>query len=358
LNEVRPRGLGAQFEFLTPVDSSLEGDPAARPRDAFYLQWGAESSVDGWSYGAIDVLPPDAWSARVEGLVSTPLDITFESIRQKGEAGEEVVLLNTLRCIIDGTTIPGLVGNALWRGVPLRSFLEDAGIDRQNTVRVRYFGRDGFTNNLKLEDIFLGDSITEPLDPLLVYEMNGEPVPHVHGGPVRLLTPGRYGYKSIKWPERFEATDDDSEFGSYQDAFQFFDAGTIQPITKVTTPLTEVTIPAEPFECFGYALSGLAGIDRVEASVDDGPFEPAELVPLEEIQTSFPIVDQALQVQVGSAYPYRSVWTLFRYVYDATPGRHTLRFRAFDRAGNEQPREDGDLSDGASGYWTIRLTVG
>jgi DMSO/TMAO reductase YedYZ molybdopterin-dependent catalytic subunit len=356
-NQVRPKGIGREFDFLTPVDASLEGDPGRRPTDAFYLQWGAESTVDGWTYADQPVIAPDEWSLRIEGLVQTPLDITFADLERKAAAGEEVVLLNTLRCIFDTTDIPGLVGNALWRGVPLRSVLEDAGIDPQQTARIRYFGRDGFANNLRLEDVFLPDALTEPLDPLLVYEMNGEPVPHVHGGPVRLLTPGRYGYKNVKWIERVVATDDDSVFGQYQSVFGFFDAGTIQPITKVTNPLTEAEIPAGPFDVFGYALSGLAGITTVEVSIDGGPFEATELVPLEDIRTSFPVIDASIQVASGATYPFRSVWTLFRYAWDAPPGEHTLRFRATDAAGNVQPEEDDDPTDGTTAYWRVTVRV-
>jgi DMSO/TMAO reductase YedYZ molybdopterin-dependent catalytic subunit len=356
-NQVRPKGIGREFDFLTPVDASLEGDPGRRPTDAFYLQWGAESTVDGWTYADQPVIAPDEWSLRIEGLVQTPLDITFADLERKAAAGEEVVLLNTLRCIFDTTDIPGLVGNALWRGVPLRSVLEDAGIDPQQTARIRYFGRDGFANNLRLEDVFLPDALTEPLDPLLVYEMNGEPVPHVHGGPVRLLTPGRYGYKNVKWIERVVATDDDSVFGQYQSVFGFFDAGTIQPITKVTNPLTEAEIPAGPFDVFGYALSGLAGITTVEVSIDGGPFEATELVPLEDIRTSFPVIDASIQVASGATYPFRSVWTLFRYAWDAPPGEHTLRFRATDAAGNVQPEADDDPTDGTTAYWRVTVRV-
>ena len=356
-NQVRPKGIGREFDFLTPVDASLEGDPGRRPTDTFYLQWGAEGTIDGWTYADQPIVAPDDWSLRIEGLVQTPLDVTFADLERKAAAGEEVVLLNTLRCIFDTTDIPGLVGNALWRGVPLRSFLEDAGIDQQQTARIRYFGRDGFANNLRLEDVFLPDAVTEPLDPLLVYQMNGEPVPHVHGGPVRLLTPGRYGYKNVKWIDRVVATDDDSVFGQYQSVFGFFDAGTIQPITKVTNPLAEAEIPAGPFDVFGYALSGLAGVSTVEVSIDGGPFEATELVPLEDIRTSFPVIDASIQVASGATYPFRSVWTLFRYAWDAPPGEHTLRFRATDAAGNVQPEEDDDPTDGSTAYWRVTVRV-
>lgn len=357
-NEITPKGVGAGFDFLTPIDTSLEREPGRRPPGSFFVQFGAAGiPALSWSYDDIPVLPRDAWSLRIEGLVSTPLDLGFADLQAKADIGLDVVLLNTLRCIFDTTAIPGLVGNAIWRGVPLRSFLEDAGIDQQATARVRYFGRDGFSNNLRLDDIFLPPTTVEPLDPLLVFEMNGEPIPHVHGGPVRLLTPGRYGYKNVKWISRFEATADDAEFGSYQEQYQFFDAGTIQPVTKVTTPLTRVEIPAGEFECFGYALSGLAGIATVEASLDDGPFEPADLVPLEEVRTSFPDIEQTIQLARGNAYPFRGVWTLFRYSFEAIPGEHTLRFRAIDAAGNEQEEVDRGPRDGATGYWTIDVTV-
>ncbi len=354
-NNVRPKFGGAEFDFLTQVDPSDSRSVADRAEGSHFLQFGAESSVPGWSYDNVQPLERSEWQLELTGLFDRPSTLTFEDIDAQVTAGEDVVLLNTLRCIFDTTAIPGLVATALWRGVPLTRLLETAGID--STVnRFRIFSRDGFTNNLRRQDLEVPVDAPE-LAPLLAFEMNGSGTPHAHGGPVRLLVPGRYGFKSMKWVERIEATANDEVFGAYQDAFGFFDDGAIQLITKVTNPLAEASLPAGPVELFGYALSGLAPVEQVEVSIDDGPFMAAELETFERAASAFPAINDSLQVSLGRTYPFRGVWTLFRFTWDAEPGSHQLRFRATDADGGMQPVVDSDLTDGSTGYWSIRVQV-
>ena len=352
---VRPKLAGAEFDFLTRVDPSLSRSPSERSANSHFIQFGAESSVSGWSYEGVQPLERADWQLELSGLFDEPATLSFDDVQAQIDAGEDVVVLNTLRCIFDSTGIPGLVANALWRGVPLTRFLDAAGVDA-SVNRFRIFSRDGFTNNLRRQDLEVPVDSPE-LAPLLAFEMNGVGTPHVHGGPVRLLVPGRYGFKSMKWVERIEATANDDVFGAYQEAFGFFDDGTIQLITKVTNPLAEATLPAGAIELFGYALSGVAPVQSVEVSIDDGPFMTAELDTFERISEEFPDINDSLQVTLGRTYPFRGVWTLFRFTWEAEPGTYQLRFRATDAEGGTQPVVDGDLTDGSTGYWSIRVQV-
>ena len=352
-NSITPKFSGGQFDFLTPVDPSV--DRGNRLDPSHFVQFGAQSSVMGWSYEGVEQVARADWQLELTGEFDTPTTLTFADIQAEIDASGDYTVLNTLRCIVDSTGIPGLVGTALWRGVPLSRFLQQAGVGA-DVRRFRIFARDGFTNNLRREDVLLtGD---EPdREPLLAFQMNGDDVPHIHGGPVRLLVPRRYGYKSVKWAERIEATEDDTVFGSYQEVVGFFDDGTIQLTTKVTDPLARANVPAGMVELFGYALSGAEPIQAVEVSVDDGPFEPATLDTLEDIQAQAPAIADAIQIQRGATYPFPGVWTLFRFDWDAEPGPHRLRFRAIDAQGQVQIEDDQDGVDGLSGYWDIQVTV-
>ena len=95
-----------------------------------------------------------------------------------------------------------MVGTAVWRGVPVAVLFEneippevtefvfrgyDGGDDPDEPVPI-----DCYTRSIPRAKVLHGDT-------LLVYEMNGEPLPRAHGFPVRLVVPGWYGMDSVKW---------------------------------------------------------------------------------------------------------------------------------------------------------------
>jgi hypothetical protein len=97
----------------------------------------------------------------------------------------------------------------------------------------------------------------------------------------------------------------------------------------------------------------------VEVAIDDGPFEAARIVPLDEIIAANPEVRTALQVEeVGRfPYPYTGVWALWEFEWQATPGSHTLRVRATDASGNTQPPEDVTPEDGFNPVFAVEVEV-
>ena len=340
---------GCERNAFEPV---IEGTdvPFLTPNDDFFLQFGAEGSVAGWE--GVPALTGEGWSLSVEGLVERSLRVRPADL----QAEIPVSVLSTLRCVINSNSVPGLIGTAVWTGVPLRLFLERAGIDRQRTRRLRIFGADGFTNNLPMHKVFADGSDGLP-EPLLVYEMNGLPLAPGHGAPVRLLVPGHYGYKSVKWITRIEATEDDAVFGSYQTVLGYADDGTVQVTNGVTSVLRGARIPPGPTRITGYALSGGAAIERVEVAVDDADFAPARLLSLREIAALDPGIQGATQVLDGVPYPFRGVWAPWTYRWEAAPGEHRLRVRAADVAGNVQHSTDTDPADGENAIFEVRVTV-
>lgn len=345
-NSFEPIAEGTTIPFLSPIQHP-------NPDDAFFIQYGAQAAIENWP--GIQQLSRDTWSLRIDGLVDQPLTLTYADLQQR--ANRAVRVLSTLRCIVDETFVPGLVGTTVWTGIPLRIFLDDAGIDEILTKRIRFYGADGFTNNLRIEEVY-GPLENDLVEPLLVYEMNNQPLTAEHGNPVRLLVHGSFGYKSVKWLTRVEASGIDAPFGSYQEQLGYVDDGHANISNKVTNPLQSQTISAGPFQIFGYAHSGLAGINSVELSVDDGPYEPVRIIPLSQILSSNPQIRETVQVQQADFnYPFRGVWALWEYIWDATPGSHTIRVRATDKRGNSQPVTDENDLDGTNPVFELFVNV-
>ena len=101
-------------------------------------------------------------------------------------------------CINNGLDA-GLISNAVWKGLPLRDLLDQAGV-LSGAARVRLQGVDNYTDTIPLEKAM------EPTT-LLAYEMNGAPLPDRHGHPLRVIVPGYFGEKNVKWITRVEVTD-------------------------------------------------------------------------------------------------------------------------------------------------------
>ncbi len=343
-NTVTPRRAGSQVSFLSP--------PEVTPAEGgFYVENGAEGVVGGWSMPDLD---PAAWTLTLDGLVATPQTLRLSDL--EAQAAEAVTVLQTMRCITDSNEFPGLIGTTLWRGIPLRRFLDGAGIDRDRARRLRCYGADGFTDNLRLDDVYRAFGPGE-FEPMLVTHMNETPLTREHGRPVRLFVPNAYGYKSLKWITRVEATDSDVAFGTYQQVLGFIDDGVMRVASKITTPLFNQMLPAGTVLVSGFAVSGFGAIAGVDVAFDDGPFEAARLVSLDELMAQEPTLAQARQVLDGLPFPFRSVWVKWVVRWDATPGTHQIRVRATDDAGNTQPAADFSASDGFNPIPTITVTV-
>ena len=99
------------------------------------------------------------------------------------------------------------MSNAEWRGVPLRSLLE-AARPAPTAVEILARGVDGYTDTFSIEKAL--DAST-----LVAYGMNSDPLPERHGYPARLIVPGLYGEKSVKWLTRIEIIDHDGR-GFYE----------------------------------------------------------------------------------------------------------------------------------------------
>jgi DMSO/TMAO reductase YedYZ molybdopterin-dependent catalytic subunit len=201
----------------------------------------------------------DLWHLEIGGLVQNPATWRFQDLVGFKPTTQQT----TLMCISNGLDA-GLISNAVWKGLPLRDLLDQAGV-LSGAARVRLHGVDNYTDTVPLEKAM------EPTT-LLAYEMNGAPLPDRHGYPLRVIVPGYFGEKNVKWLTRIEVTD--------ANAKGFYEAQGWGPDFIVPTR-SRIDVPDDwafvslgkltaPIEVKGIAFGGDRGISRVELSFDDG----------------------------------------------------------------------------------------
>jgi DMSO/TMAO reductase YedYZ molybdopterin-dependent catalytic subunit len=282
------------------------------------------------------------WSLEVSGLVTTPAKLTLEDLK----ARERSEVTFTIEC--SGNTglpfVNGAVGNATWAGTPLAPILEEAGV-LEKGVEVVFWGADAGERTwreMKITEQFARSmSVADAMNPdnLLVYEMNGEELPPLHGYPLRLIAPGWYGVANVKWLTRIEVIDT-----RYQGWLMAQDYVTIREVEHdgesvwTFTSVSHDRLKSAPAKVIngpaGYSIMGAAWgepIASVDVRIDDGPWQPAELTE-------------------GAGEEF--AWTFWTYVWDTpTPGDHTVTSRATAVDGDIQPTPDDPLLAGKKTYW-------
>jgi DMSO/TMAO reductase YedYZ molybdopterin-dependent catalytic subunit len=268
-------------------------------------------------------LEESSWRLEIGGLVQNPLSLTLEDLRSRPSVTQVI----TLQCI--SNRIGGdLTGTAKWRGVPLADLLLEADLLPEVT-ELAIEAADGFYESVNMRDI---------QDPrtLLVYEMNGEPLPNEHGFPLRIYIPNRYGMKQPKWIVRMNAID-------FEGPGYWVDRGWSEQAFVVTTSVVDTDdapsglAEGDPFPLGGIAYSGARGISKVEVKVDDGEWEQAQLrnPPLSSL-----------------------TWVQWRFDWPVKHGAHTFRVRAYDGDGVIQIQEPrGIRPDGATGIHSQRIRI-
>ncbi|WP_460722892.1 molybdopterin-dependent oxidoreductase [Microbacterium aureliae] len=336
--------IGAGTRALTAVTASIEAIRDAlrlpAPRSTVTIPAGAAfDDVPGLSplitpnadFYRVDTaltLPevdPATWRLRITGMVDSPFEIGFDDLVGRGLDEYSI----TLTCVSNEVG-GGLVGNAVWQGVPVRDLLALAS-PQADADMVLSRSADGFTASTPLE------ALTDPgRDAILAVAMNGEPLPVEHGFPVRMVVPGLYGYVSAtKWVTELTVTRFDRD-EAYWTPRGYSAQAPIKMSSRLDTPRAGTAVDAGDVTLAGMAWAQTVGIDRVEVSVDDGPWQRAEL--------SAPINDDT--------------WVQWRMPWRAEPGTHYVVVRAVDREGRVQVRERAPIApDGSTGWQRVLLTV-
>lgn len=300
--------------------------------------------------------PATDWQIELAGLVNQPRSFPLALLTELEAVEREMVVqcsgnsrsLFSRTSPIKGTAWGrGAMGNVLFRGVPLHRVLDR--LEVKIDPRARYIAAEGidvalpgkadFEHSLPLDDVLqLG---------LLATHLNGQPLPAIHGGPVRLVMPGVFATMHIKWLTRlrFEAEESTNHHHAVRYRMPNRPVSPGTPFTfslensrsnwrmnvksVVLTPEPGAKLMAGTVEVRGVAFNdGAAKIDSVLVSTDQGQsWRRADLEATSE--------------------PY--AWTTWRISLKPKTGPLSIWTRAIDAWGRSQPL-DGAVSWNPEGY--------
>ena len=232
----------------------------------------------------------DAWQLSVEG-VRQPRTLSVAELKTLGL--ETVAMV--LQCSGNGRGYfpskpngtkwqVGAAGNLIWSGVPLRAVVESLGGPTAGMRFITGTGGEALPAGIDPKTVIVERSvpITALGDALLAWEMNGEPVPHAHGGPLRLIVPGYSGVNHIKYIKRLALTRDETDAAIQATRYRLAPLGTkenpSQPAVWEMDPKSWINYPAPDaglvkrgwVQIHGVAMGGTQAPRKVDVSLDGG----------------------------------------------------------------------------------------
>ena len=332
-----------QRTFASPP-AALQQDVV--PNDLFYVR-------NHWA--EIPEIHAESYRLAVDGQVERPLSLSYQDLLDMPQKRFQVTFeccgnspvpdywgkVTRTSSIMEQIKGHGIMGNAEWAGVSLADVLQRAGVT-DSAVEVMFEGADhgpdetvGDPPEVTYERSLPIAKATHP-DTLLAYQMNGEPLPAIHGFPLRLLVSGWYGMNSVKWLVGIHVLDHVFD-GFYQTEryMTMNQPGSVDPFTYytklkvksiITNPAPGEVVPLDGYQLAGAAWSGEDQISMVEISDDGG-------------KTWCPVD----RLHPRSGYS----WNRWEHYWRATAaGRYVLMCRATNDKGETQPLEFPNKWDG------------
>ena len=273
--------------------------------------------------GALPEINADTYTLNVRGLVDNPTSFDLKELY----ALQMVEVPLTVECIGNSTSGP-LLSTAEWRGIRLYDLLQSLGI-RQGATGVRYEAADGYYASHTMDQI-------RENGVLVALYMNGEPIPPLHGFPVRILNPGYFGVKQPAWVTSIEVIDRPmkdywEDRGWDCSPPMDIDSVIFQPQGRATATV------GEPLRITGAAFGGTR-VAKVELTFDKGE--------------TWTAADLVKQIDADN------VWVFWEaHITFANTGSYTVNVRATDSGGNSQLETDPDRYDGSNDWPLVRVSV-
>jgi sulfite oxidase len=315
----------------------------------------------------------DEWSINVTGLVDRPGDVSVKELKKMDQEKLTVVM----QCAGNGRAYyaakakcpggqwhHGGMANLEWEGVSLRKVLASLDLGPGSDVRwISANGRDvpptkkgaDFIKSYRYDDPALDNA-------LLALKMNGEPIPAINGGPVRLIIPGYYGNMNVKSVSQLTLTAEQSpspfQSKAYRVPDKLTEPGQITP--NDITP--ENSTPTYAFKIMSVIFSPLT---------EDGPLKAGqrEVNGVAFNDGTVPITQVEVSADGGKSWKSASIdkppspfaWYKWKADINLDKGDHELMVRATDAAGRSQPMNGTDLWNPKGYEWhgvdRVKVTV-
>lgn len=307
---------------------------------------------------AMIVSDRDAWEVSIEG-VRNPGKMTVGDLKTVGVTTVAAVL----QCSGNGRAFfphkasgtqwsVGAAGCVIWSGVPVAALVAAMGGVASGKRFMTGTGGEKLPAGIDPKSAQVERSV--PLDALedalLAWELNGDPLPLAHGGPLRLVIPGYYGVNNVKYLNRLAFTEDETHAKIQASGYRVRPVGEKgkpgQPSMWKMNVKSWINHPggsvrAGMVQINGVAFGGTTGVRLVEVSVDGGKtWDDAQFI----------------GPDLG-----KYAWRQFVYAARLKPGTYTLVSRAMDDDGTEQPagRKENHRGYGHNGWRDhgIQITV-
>ncbi len=329
------------FPYNAEPPAAVLADGGITPIDAFYAR----------NHGPIPDIAPRRWRLAVDGRVERPISLTYDQLTREFD---QQSLVATLACagnrraeMLRVRPIPGkepwahgAISTAEWRGVRLADVLAAAEVHLQDGLHVAFQAADISEEARPVQpyggSIALSKAMSQEV--LLAWQMNSEPLPRAHGGPVRVVVPGYVGARSVKW-----VTGITVQSGPSDNYFQAHDyrilppdadpdtaaAGEGIPLSSlalncdILDPVDDDQVVAGSLTIRGYGIAGDGRtVERIDVSLDDGlTWRQADL----------------------HSAPSKWSWRPWSVTVDVAPGPSRIAARAWDDTGALQPESAASL---------------
>lgn len=234
---------------------------------------------------------PDVWEVEIDG-VTNPRKLSVAELKRMGLASVAMVL----QCSGNGRAFfahkasgsqwkVGATGNTLWAGVPVKAVVAELGGVRGGMRYMTSTGGEPMPPGIDAKKVMVERSVpwTAMEEAILAWELNGEPIPLAHGGPLRVIIPGYYGVNNVKYVKRLAFTVEETDAAIQSSGYRVRPIGDkgapTQPTMWEMNLKSFVTHPAGDsgerlrpgaLQVHGVAFSGASPVSAVEVSVDGG----------------------------------------------------------------------------------------
>jgi DMSO/TMAO reductase YedYZ molybdopterin-dependent catalytic subunit len=302
----------------------------------------------------------DTWRIEIDGVMQ-PRAFTLAELKRIGLG----TVCMVLQCSGNGRAFfdhkasgtqwsVGAAGSTLWSGVPVKTVVAELGGVREGMRYMTSTGGETTPPGIDPKTVMVERSVpwTAMEEALLAWELNGEPIPLAHGGPLRIVIPGYYGINNVKYVKRLAFTIDQSPASIQRTGYRVRPIGMKGAPTQptmwemnlksfITHPAGDAPLRPGVVQLHGVAFSGGSGVQAVEVSVDGG-------------RTWW-------QAPFFGPYLGRHAWRQFATPVRLERGSHVLASRAIGTDGGVQPemRLENERGYGHNGWrdHAVKVTV-